>query len=86
MNHTEFSFVDITLVSNLRSRRVPNAETEPAKRCKIVSGWPVTSREMVRLSDRLLPLEADFPNYSDVDKDADVEAFISCREISELRP
>jgi hypothetical protein len=39
MTDTEISSVDSTLVLNLRSRRVPKAETDPAKRCKMVARW-----------------------------------------------
>jgi hypothetical protein len=80
MTDKEISSVDSTLVLNLRSRRVPKAETDPEKRCKIVSGWPATSKKMERLADKRQPPEADCPKYSDIDTDADDEAFLSRRE------
>jgi hypothetical protein len=54
---------------------VPKAETDPAKRCKIVSGWPATSKKMEKLPEKRRPLEADCPKYSDIDTDADDEVF-----------
>jgi hypothetical protein len=71
MTDTENPSVDSTLVLNLPSRRVPKAETDPAKRCKIVSGWPATSRKMEKLPEKRRPLEADCPKYSDIDTDED---------------
>jgi hypothetical protein len=75
MTDTDNSSVDSTLVVNLRSRRVLKAETDPAKRCKIVSGRPAASKKMERMAEERRPLEADCPKYSDIDTDEDNEVF-----------
>jgi hypothetical protein len=72
MTDTENSSVDSTLVINLRSRRVPKAETDPTKRCKIVSCWPAASKKMQKAAAERRPLEADCPKYSDIDSDDEV--------------
>jgi hypothetical protein len=51
---------------------VPKAETDPTKRCKIVSGWPAVSKNMQKAAAERRPLEADCPKYSDIDSDDEV--------------
>jgi hypothetical protein len=51
---------------------VPKAETDPTKRCKVVSGWPAASKKMQKAAAaERRPLEADCPKYSDIDSDDD---------------
>jgi hypothetical protein len=51
---------------------VPKAETDPTKRCEVVSGWPAASKKMQRMAAERRPLEADCPKYSDIDSDDEV--------------
>lgn len=74
MTDTESSSADSTLILHLRSRRVPKLETDAAKRCKIVPGWPAT-KEVEKHSDKRQPVEADYPNYSDKETEDDDYAF-----------
>jgi hypothetical protein len=75
MNDAENSSVDSTVVINLRSRRVLTAETDPAKRCKIVSGWPAAPKKMERMAAERCPLEPDCPKYADIDTHRHGEGF-----------
>jgi hypothetical protein len=84
MTDTENSSVDSTLVTNLRSRRVLK-ETDPAKCCKIVSGWPAASKKMERIAEKRRPLEADCPKYSDIDTDEDDKVFERDWDEAQLR-
>jgi hypothetical protein len=85
MTDAENSSVDSTLVINLRSRRVLKAETDPAKRCKIVSGWPAASKKMERMAAERCPLEADCPKYADIDTHRDDEVFERDWDEAQLR-
>jgi hypothetical protein len=85
MTDTENSSVDSTLVINLRSRRVPKAETDPAKRCKVISGWPATAKKMQSMAAERCPLEPDCPKYADIDTHRHDEVFERDRDEAQIR-
>jgi hypothetical protein len=85
MTDTENSSVDSTLVINLRSRRVPKAETDPAKRCKVISGWPATAKKMQSMAAERCPLEPDCPKYADIDTHRHDEVFEHDRDEAQIR-